>query len=67
MIFAQNVPQYSVGSWWPDLLVVQTDLSFDFVVLQRKLGVLVHWDQLYPKIVKPGITKKKKKKLHTQV
>lgn len=56
MIFAQNVPRYSVGSWWPDLLVALTDLSFDFVVLQRKSGVLVHWDRLYPEIVKPGMT-----------
>lgn len=56
MISAQNVPQYYVGSWWPDLFVALTDLSFDFVVHQRKSGVLVHWDQLYPEIVKPGMT-----------
>lgn len=33
-----------------------TDLSFDFVVPQRKSGVSMHWDQLYPEIVKPGKT-----------
>ncbi len=56
MILAQNVPQYSVGSWWPDLFVALTDLYFDCVVHQRKSEVLVHWDRLYPEIVKPGMT-----------